>query len=457
MRLLNTSTLQVQNFHPGKVPHYAILSHRWGDDEVTFQDMQAPHEALLERPGYKKVQRFCQIALSKGFEFVWVDTCCIDKMNNTELSEAVNSMFDWYRSSVVCYAYLADVKTTDDITRSQWFTRGWTLQELIAPIRVLFYNSDWHQIGSKASHAKQIEQRTGIPSDVLAINSDQEYSVAQVFSWAAGRKTTRLEDEAYCLLGLLRIYIPLVYGEGQNAFNRLQREIINRSSDESIFAWAKALDKSGALASSPADFANCRDIERVKKASGEFQMTNKGLRIQLPLVPLGENVWAGILSCDNRRGFRCGIKLMEREKGEYNRVECSEIYWHNRHEALPDSQTVYITDLRNSAFDLYDWMIPSRWSEKYRTVVDLSSALRSGYHVDDMRTLKQGLRRFPLMYSMQWEEAESNVLSIPLPPSGFWGGLLLKITIPTLDLLSLGFTTGYLGWISRSVWRLTGH
>ena len=265
MWLLNTSTLQLHSFmNDSKRPYYAILSHTWGPEEISFQDIQGSHDQIKTKVGYVKVQRCCTQAASDGFEYVWIDTCCIDKTNSAELSEAINSMFRWYREAVECYAYLVDVRSiestydTDNgqlfylFEDSRWFTRGWTLQELLAPSTVLFFNSDWQELGTRASLHSEISRCTGIPSSVLLPNNKGigSFSVAQRMSWAAKRQTARLEDIAYCLLGIFDVSMPLVYGEGLKAFSRLQLEIMKTSADHSIFAWrhAYADTESGPLA-----------------------------------------------------------------------------------------------------------------------------------------------------------------------------------------------------------------
>jgi len=172
----------------------------------------------------------------------WIDTCCIDKTSSAELSEAINSMYRWYQRSQVCYAYLVDVPdATADHSRpdslfqqSKWFTRGWTLQELLAPTFVEFYDQNWIEIGTKSSMRTLVQKITNIS---ILVNID-EACVAEKLSWASTRVTTRIEDLAYCLMGLFDINMPLLYGEGHNAFLRLQLEIWNRTNDESIFAWS---------------------------------------------------------------------------------------------------------------------------------------------------------------------------------------------------------------------------
>ena len=142
MRLLHTTRLEFEEFYDDQIPRYAILSHRWGRDEVSYQDFLAGRK--LDGAGDKKILACCRYAAGDRdmvpINWVWIDTCCIDKSSSAELAEAINSMFRWYQNASICYAYLSDVKksnqenlTKSEFESSQWFTRGWTLQELIAP------------------------------------------------------------------------------------------------------------------------------------------------------------------------------------------------------------------------------------------------------------------------------------------------------------------------------------
>jgi len=226
------------------IPRYAILSHTWGDDddEVTFADFIAG--AGLRKAGYRKIEFCRKQAAEDGLQYFWVDTCCIDKSNPAELSEAINSMFSWYRDAVKCYVYLIDVSTRgpgagDSISRSvwrlefrqsRWFTRAWTLQELIAPATVEFYSRDGERLGDKESEEASLENITGIPIEVFRGKSIVEYTVDQWMIWATERTAKRKEDEAYCLLGIFDVHMSLHYGEGRaKAFARLQGKIRNKS------------------------------------------------------------------------------------------------------------------------------------------------------------------------------------------------------------------------------------
>jgi hypothetical protein len=222
-----------------EIPPYAILSHTWGPDneEVNFKDLtKGPRKA---KAGYKKL-RFCaEQATRDGLQYVWIDTCCIDKSSSAELSEAINSMFRWYRDSDKCYVYLSDVSSADPAGNNQllepawthhfrisrWFSRGWTLQELLAPSSIEFFSMEGTPLGDRTVLEQQIHQITGIPVQALQ-GSLSGFSIDERMSWAAKRQTKREEDAAYCLLGIFDIHLPLIYGEGRKkAFRRLYKDI----------------------------------------------------------------------------------------------------------------------------------------------------------------------------------------------------------------------------------------
>ncbi|KAI0742572.1 heterokaryon incompatibility protein-domain-containing protein [Daedaleopsis nitida] len=253
MWLLDTHTFQLHFFvSPSAVKEgYVILSHVWDEEEQSFQDLQNIHDRC-KKSGENarslvspKIRHFCALAVRQGYRWAWIDTCCIDKTSSTELSEAINSMFRYYSLALVCYAYLKDVPAHGDhgtsgspFRSSRWHTRGWTLQELIAPRIVHFLSSTWEYLGSKADLAPVLRRCTGIPVAVLRLEQrPEDVSVAQRMAWSAKRDTTREEDAAYCLLGLFGINMPTLYGEGKNAFRRLQEEILKNSRDTTLFAW----------------------------------------------------------------------------------------------------------------------------------------------------------------------------------------------------------------------------
>jgi len=241
MRLIDSRTLEFKDFW-GYVPKYAILSHCWTTGcEVSFQEMNGDRSLLKERSGYKKIIDCCAKAVSEDILYVWIDTCCIDKSSSAELSEAINSMFRWYRQAAVCYAYLGDVSSSENpalhrsqFRKSRWFTRGWTLQELLAPSDVVFFASDWRDIGTKQTLNKAIAEITKIDKRSLLECAWDHVGIAGMMSWASRRTTSRVEDQAYCLMGIFDVNMPLIYGEGDKAFYRLQLEIMKYSNDESM-------------------------------------------------------------------------------------------------------------------------------------------------------------------------------------------------------------------------------
>jgi hypothetical protein len=260
MRLLNTSTLIVEEFLQSRVPEYAILSHTWREEEVTLHDLHSG--AAISKKGFAKLTGCCKKARDDGYSHCCIDTCCIDKSSSAELSEAINTMYQWYKGACICYAYLEDVKGNpglDDyetFRKSRWFTRGWTLQELIAPPIVEFYNASWLDIGTRSSLQDRLMKITRISKDVLTGTYLFDYPVAVRMSWAALRETSRVEDQAYCLLGLFGVNMPLLYGEGERAFLRLQEEILRIDEDYTIFAWDSARPHGGLLAPSARGFEN---------------------------------------------------------------------------------------------------------------------------------------------------------------------------------------------------------
>jgi hypothetical protein len=227
---------------------YTILSHTWGQasEEVTFEDMM--EGSGQGKAGYKKI-KFCgDRAARDGFKYFWVDSCCIKKSSDAELSESINSMFRWYQRAKKCYVYLSDVSTRERKRKrgdqnsqntweaafrgSRWFTRGWTLQELLAPVSVEFFSRESKLLGNKASLSQQLHDITGIALLALQNTSLSQFSVDERFKWAQNRQTTREEDWAYCLLGIFDISMAVIYGEGrEKAVVRLRKEIKEASNN----------------------------------------------------------------------------------------------------------------------------------------------------------------------------------------------------------------------------------
>ncbi|KAH7383785.1 hypothetical protein BKA66DRAFT_417119, partial [Pyrenochaeta sp. MPI-SDFR-AT-0127] len=192
-----------------------------------------------------------QVTVRLGFRYLWCDRVCIDKSSTTEESESINAMFKWYRDARVCITYLSDVtappdgpkatnifQSTNGDMPSQWFSRGWTLQELLAPRDMYFYDVNWEYLGTKTLLAQEIERITGIDAEYLTgAKNFRKACIATRMSWMAGRTTTRVEDTTYSMLGLFDVTMTVQYGEGQRAFMRLQQELLSAALDESIFAW----------------------------------------------------------------------------------------------------------------------------------------------------------------------------------------------------------------------------
>ena len=349
MRLLHTKALRFEEFFDTQIPGYAVLSHRWEEQEVTFQDFEVAKKESW--PGFVKISKCCSLAGSRGFSWVWIDTCCIDKKSSAELSEAINSMFRLYREAGECYAYLSDVQcsrgldTKRDFAQSAWFTRGWTLQELLAPSNVIFLDRRWNFIGERKELVEEISAITGIGTRYF--KDMHQASVATKMSWISRRQTSRVEDMAYCLLGIFDVHMPLLYGEGRKAFLRLEIEIVKKSDDESIFAWTSAEWHWGLLALWPDSFADSADIEAPhtgplyssnfvldsfnysKAGTSQFlerrpySMTNKGLELTVPqrdLPTILLNCWKN--GTDGRLAMT--IRL-DRLLGQWTRLNCEKL------------------------------------------------------------------------------------------------------------------------------------
>jgi len=378
MWLINTETGYLRDFVGADIPEYAILSHRWGadDEEQTFKDFQKGRGE--HRVGHQKILDFCFRARGDGYSWAWVDTCCIDKRSSAELTESINSMFVWYQRSARCYVYMVDVdRDQRDWLESAWWTRGWTLQELIAPAQIHFYDKTWALLGTKMQLSREIADKTGIPQDIFTKPGYyKHWSVAQKMSWAANRRTKRIEDRAYSLLGLFSIHLPLLYGEGDKAFQRLQLEILQKFSDESIFAWQSPSETPDqprlCLARSPDYFLCCRNMQpTMNRQSRNFgsayvqarfkdppRPTSWGIKIQAdafrlnprwqPLIIAGRRhqfLFAVPLVCVWERGIRalpCTIVLVQDGPApfSYRRLNCMHDEWKECYEYLARSYEI---------------------------------------------------------------------------------------------------------------------
>ena len=430
MWLLSTSRAELKHFADPAQVRYAALSHVWRENELSFQEVQSlrTQHAFPENPRdhvSEKIRRCCIYAEEHGFEWIWIDTCCIDKSSSAEHSEAINSMFVWYALAEVCYVFLDDVgdqdpsstsppspgspsascnqfpsltssntlnqtlegldaltvdselsvsdpapssaaatlSTVGSFRESEWFTRGWTLQELLAPRYVVFLSQNWRALGTKDSLVDLLEEITGIDAPVLFGESGSldKVSVARRMSWAAGRKTTRVEDRAYSLMGLFGIHMPTIYGEGANAFTRLQLEIIKQCPDQSIFAWGRMYhsithavgsvgldcppdlftlmgvrhpyddeEMHGLLASSPDAFECSANIIPWNATlfmhlwncalPVEFRLTSHGMRTNLPLIFMRDDeehrIVGAVLACADTSDFTSPIVLFMRRHSQ---------------------------------------------------------------------------------------------------------------------------------------------
>jgi hypothetical protein len=295
IRLLHINTRGFTSFPDLRsVPEYAILSHRWIHTQRNGQHvaLDISYTEFLagsgDQRGYEKIDKACEAVLyfaheqGRTLEWIWIDSCCIDKSNNEEHTEAINSMYQWYARSYVCITYLGDVDTFDEASSSEWFRRGWTLQELIAPERVLFYNKRWQGCGSKNDYSPGLHDQTQYPflnrskeladitnidiallrlQDRKAIKTKLDSIPAcQKMSWASDRNTTKDEDMAYCMIGIFDIsHMYLKRGEGRRAFIRLQEEVIKQSNDLTLFAWKLSDDNDACMED------NCLGLEELSQ------------------------------------------------------------------------------------------------------------------------------------------------------------------------------------------------
>ncbi|KAF1851242.1 HET-domain-containing protein [Cucurbitaria berberidis CBS 394.84] len=350
MRLLNAKTYRLKTQLGRDKPAYAILSHTWEEDEVLYKDLKSASETDWgAKKGFSKIKHACDQALKDGYDFIWIDTCCINKDSSAGLSEAINSMFTWYQEASICYAYLSDAQhgSTELLIHCHWFGRGWTLQEMIAPDHVHFYDNNWIYLGSRTSLALDLKEATGIDETILVrghldqkslstyfvhegldttsrvckycgstIKEDvhiilSRVSIARRMKWASKRATTRVEDVAYCLMGLFDVNMPLLYGEGEKAFFRLQEQILKSSRDHSILAFRADPSKrptgrydSAILAPHPSYFRD--DIQREWMHAGgnaRLILSEGELMMDMLICPL----LSGSSSLNLFRGKHIGI------------------------------------------------------------------------------------------------------------------------------------------------------
>ncbi|KAI1658179.1 hypothetical protein F4813DRAFT_388963 [Daldinia decipiens] len=369
IRLIDTRTLCLVSIPREDTPRYAILSHTWdNDNEISFQEMMAinddPHHPATDKTGYLKIVGTCQMAKNHGIPYAWVDNCCIDKTSSSDLGEAINSMYRWYQEAEVCYALLSDFDTDDTLEialpKCRWFTRGWCLQGLIAPKTLLFLDSQWNRIGSKADLTSLVSKITLVDEEIL-IDRDLVSSVpvARRMSWAAKRMTTREEDIAYCLLGIFDVNMPILYGEGPKAFQRLQEEIIKASNDLSIFAFDESPSRNVAyfdskthlycslFATSPRDFEGCGNLEYTRNDvhwNNAFALTNKGLHFRRAEMQIDfrHGLYNMPLNCKPLGGKLALMHLRKVGTGLYARCN-ADADWYNDEESFTEIENdVYI-------------------------------------------------------------------------------------------------------------------
>ncbi|KAH8816593.1 heterokaryon incompatibility protein-domain-containing protein [Xylogone sp. PMI_703] len=422
LRLLHAHDFQFQEADGHNTRQYAILSHTWAQSgqghETSYDDAQRLFQRLSgegginnivqqkiqSTSGFQKILKCRQLAAQDGWEWVWIDTCCIDKKSSSELQEAINSMFQWYESAKCCYVYLEDVSNRNDFFHARWFKRGWTLQELLASRVIYFFGKEWNEIGSKVTLASEISTITGIDEEILVgTKSLAEVSIARRMSWASQRETTRVEDTAYCLMGIFGVNMPLLYGEGNKAFIRLQEEIMRNSEDQTLLAWKTpettdcacvnclqqiAQKVCGALAPSPSAFSDSAMYEPTPVGGlvnrKPHAMTSRGLRIFLQLEDLGNGYFNAMLNCRERNGLpeqRLGIILRydKFQPGKYYRTHAQEL-------VLMDSnvnfkaEEVYIRQqivqtsnyfsVRHNLGNMFELSVveSTRWNEKMRLI-----------------------------------------------------------------------------------------
>jgi len=490
MRLLHAETLEFRMFDENSLPRYVILSHTWGKDEVSYQDMcwlqklqNMPLElksnplyalfisagggtllpsstgAITDRFGYTKIAQTARITLKLGYQYFWIDTCCIDKTSSAELQEAINSMYRWYKLCSRCVVFLADAAPIlpgtllvdhfqGVLQNCRWITRGWTLQELVAPRYISFYDCNWAYICDKREVLTPLEYVTGIPAKVLHSGSFANESVAQKMSWAANRSTSRIEDTAYSLMGLFDIHMPMLYGEGERAFIRLQEEILKTSGDDSIFVW-RAPDAGhstlrGLLARSPSEFKKCAGVFR-GNGSLPISKTNIGIHLQLNLRPFGtsKHSFVAMLQAANHQNQRFGIVLRKLDLDEkqnddqqYTRVSARSLI-------VGDStRDKYLTDKKVGVYVRQDPQLPRKFLSEYVYC----------FHLRDTPTVP--LYHVRQAWPSEWWDATRNELIIPETQADFMAILWFEHQVddqftkpcPSFQLI-LGFSqTDCRGW-----------
>lgn len=426
------------------------------DEELSFGDVTPEHQHLK---GYQKVKAFCEEARRNNFHYAWADTCCIDKKSSAELGEAINSMYMWYERADICYAYLCDVDGVDDVAQSSWLTRGWTLQELLAPTKLHFYNSGWSPIASRHELSAELEALSGIPQLALHNFRHGDFCVAEKMAWAARRQTTREEDSACCLLGLFNVNMPLLDGEGSKAFLRFQEEIMKVSTDLSILLWqGNASLMNGMLAAAPSsfkkDYRNPLDLLMHKDLFNiprGWTTNNAGTDTQLHVYPylLTRDTKKIFLACvhkvDNlwRQGY--GIFLQELNEFEsratpsYRRVRVKGDAWikielpHQNAQRLVSLRQLFIT--RHAPVNYRKINGIRRFQVALELPLSATCTARYGLITDHFRALKNGLALSEV------ENTKSNYLFKIAPPTDLllFGHVVITLAVEVDILLGFGF------------------
>lgn len=237
LRLIGARDLLPIRFSADKAPPYAFISHCWlhPDEEPTLRDLV--DNVAYRKAGFTKLQRAADVALRRGLEYFWIDTCCVDGRIIHEVRQAIKTVALWLTKADICFVYLSDVKAVEQrsslnsnhesLRKSKWFTRSWTLVELLVPQRVEFFSDNWTALGDKSTLEKVITEVTLIPARALQGTIPlKNFPVELIRSWTDHRESHRPEDEAYCLLSLLEIDMTIHYDEGKDlAWGRLNNEI----------------------------------------------------------------------------------------------------------------------------------------------------------------------------------------------------------------------------------------
>ncbi|KAG8221060.1 hypothetical protein J3R82DRAFT_2573 [Butyriboletus roseoflavus] len=280
---------------------YAILSHRWYEEgEPSFQEMSSnPHGS---GKGFEKLMEFCRKAEQFGCKLAWSDTCCINKSSSAELDEAIRSMFRWYRQAHICIVHLAGTLNISELKDDEWFMRGWTLQELLAPKMIKFYGKNWEKLSDIPNDKEDlslmnlVSRITNIPLADLTSFKPGTRNIRQRMYWASKRQTTRVEDISYCLVGIFDVNLSIAYGEGDWAFYRLMEVIIQRCDEWGIFAWAgtpSSYGRTKAIARSPECYQEIHTdgfpVESTTKVHGDtsFTLSRRGLHLVL-MIAIGD-------------------------------------------------------------------------------------------------------------------------------------------------------------------------